>query len=116
MDPLTWGLIAMGVSWLPMGYLASRLFNAIGWKDEHPGITGFQWKRPIKKDADRAWFALGTLFGWFSACFVLFGVGFCVFCEICATGIPGILVKTGRAIAPGESTKALNESTKELPS
>ncbi len=59
-------LVIIIATWLPVGYLASRLWIAIGLRSPNAGVT-FDWRRRFKTGSEPAYFALGCISGWATA-------------------------------------------------
>ncbi len=75
MSALWLALIPLLVTWLPAGYLASRVWNALGLGCEHFNDQnrqscprnhhkGWDWDRPFKSDDAPTYFGLGVVLGW----------------------------------------------------
>lgn len=76
MDAFLWSLVGIGVSWIPVGYLLSRLVNATG--QGHSFVcpyygsecrcpaseVNWNWRRPVITEYGRVWFTIGIVTGW----------------------------------------------------
>ena len=109
MEPLFMGLIAMGASWLFVGYLCCRIINALNGPTD--AWWQWDWNRPVENDDGRAWFTAGTLLGWITA--ILFIVIF--LCLVLILGTPWLFKEIGYLIAPGEPHKKSDKESDKSP-
>ena len=53
-------LVALGVTWLPAGYMGARLFNATMSGTEFQ----FKWNKPVETEFGRMMFGISIVLGW----------------------------------------------------
>lgn len=107
METVDWFWVVIVLTWLPIGYLVSRLDNATStthlYRDsivlgecDRQADHDFNWNRPVTTTNGWRMFGVVTLFGWFSFVIALGFVFLITFVELTLF----VLDLVGKVLAP----------------